>query len=73
MNNLLVAVEEQSYRAPTKARVYEYLTKEWLPAVKATIRPSAYDSYVQHVECHIAPHIGSVKLQKLGGSQVNAL
>jgi integrase len=28
---------------------------------------------VQHVECHVAPHIGSVKLQKLSGSQVNAL
>jgi integrase len=43
------------------------------PAVKSTIRPSTYNSYVQHVECHIAPHIGSVKLQKLGGSQINAL
>jgi integrase len=53
--------------------VKEYLTKEWLPAVKATIRPSTYNSYVQHVECHIAPHIGSVKLMKLSGSQVNAL
>ena len=51
----------------------EYLTKEWLPAVKATIRPSTYNAYVQHVECHIVPHIGTVKLQKLSGSQVNAL
>ncbi len=57
----------------TLQSVREYLTKEWLPAVKATIRPSTYNSYVQHVECHIAPHIGTVKLQKLSGSQVNAL
>ena len=41
--------------------------------MKATIRPSTHNSYVQHVECHIAPHIGSVKLQKLSGSQVKAL
>jgi len=41
--------------------------------VKATIRPSTYNSYVQHVECHVVPHIGTVKLQKLTGSQVNAL
>ncbi len=41
--------------------------------MKATIRPSTYNSYVQHVECHIAPHIGGVKLAKLTGSQVNAL
>jgi integrase len=73
MNKLLVAVEQQNYTAPTKVSVREYLTREWLPAVKATIRPSTYNSYVQHVECHIAPHIGSIKLAKLTGSQVNAL
>ena len=73
MNKLLVAVESHNYTAPGKANVRQYLTKEWLPAVKATIRPSTYNSYVQHVECHIAPHIGSVKLAKLTGSQVKAL
>src|SRR5665811_18094 len=73
MNKLLVAVEQHNYSAPTKASVKEYLAKEWLPAVKATIRPSTYNSYVQHVDCHIVPHIGTVKLQKLSGSQVNAL
>ena len=73
MNKLLVSVEQHNYTAPSKASVRQYLTKEWLPAVKATIRPSTYNSYVQHVECHIAPYIGSVKLAKLSGSQVNAL
>ena len=73
MNKLLVSVEAHNYTAPSKASVRQYLSKEWLPAVKATIRPSTYNSYVQHVECHIAPHIGSVKLAKLTGSQVNAL
>ena len=73
MNKLLVKVEEQVYVPPTKASVREYLTKEWLPAVKATIRPTTYRSYEQHVMCHIAPHIGSVKLAKLTGSQVNHL
>ena len=73
MNKLLVAVEQQTYTRRPKRRCRQYLTKEWLPAVKATIRPSTYNSYVQHVECHIAPHIGSVKLQKLSGSQINAL
>jgi integrase len=73
MNKLLVAVDQQIYTSPTKASLREYLTKEWLPAVKATIRPSTYNSYVQHVECHVVPHIGSLKLAKLTGSQVNAL
>ena len=73
MNKLLVAVEQHNYTAPTKASVKDYLKKEWLPAVKATIRPSTYGSYVQHVDCHIVPHIGTLKLQKLSGSQVNGL
>jgi integrase len=73
MNKLLVSVEEQVYVAPSKASVREYLVKEWLPAVKSTIRPSTYYSYEQHVTCHINPHIGSVKLAKLTGSQVNHL
>ena len=67
MNKLLVAVEAHNYTAPTKATVRQYLTKEWLPAVKATIRPSTYNSYVQHVECHIAPHIGSREARQAHG------
>jgi integrase len=73
MNKLLVKVEEHNYTAPTKASVREFLTKEWLPAVKSTVRPTTYRAYEQHVSCHIDPHIGSVKLQKLSGSQINAL
>jgi integrase len=73
MNKLLVAIEEKSYTPPTKASVKEYLTREWLPAIKATVRPSTYNSYVQHVECHIVPHIGVVKLQALTPAKVNAL
>ena len=73
MSKLLVAVEEKSYVAPTKLSLREYLSKEWLPAIEATIRPSTFRGYKQHVECHICPHIGSVQLQKLCGSQINAL
>ena len=51
----------------------EYLQKEWLPAIRATIRPTTYRSYVQHVDCHIVPHIGTVKLEKLSGATINAL
>ena len=59
--------------APNKASVKDFLTKEWSAAVKATIRPTTYNSCVQHVECRIVPHIGSMKLAKLTGSRVNAL
>ena len=63
MNTVLVAVEEKTHVAPTKPSVKEYLVKEWLPAVKATVRPTTFRSYQQHVDAHVVPHIGTVKLR----------
>ena len=40
MAKVLVAVEERSYVVPTKVTVREFLQKEWLPAIRATIRPT---------------------------------
>jgi integrase len=73
MSKVLVSVEEHSYVTPTKLTVREYLRKEWLPAIEATIRATTYRSYVQHVDCHICPHIGPVKLEKLTGATINGL
>ena len=73
MSKVAVAVEEQSHVASSRLTVREYLTKEWLPAIEHTIRPTTYRSYVAHVECHILPALGSVQLQKLAPAQINAL
>jgi integrase len=73
MNKVLVSVEEKTHVVPTKLSVKDYLVKEWQPAIKATVRPTTYRSYVQHVDAHIVPHIGTMKLQKLSGAQANAL
>jgi hypothetical protein len=55
MAKVLVAVEEKTYVVSTKVTVREFLQKERLPSICATIRPTTYRSYVQHVECHIVP------------------
>jgi predicted RNA-binding Zn-ribbon protein involved in translation (DUF1610 family) len=47
MAKVMVAVAERSYVAPSKLTVREYLTKEWLPAIEVTVRPTTYRSYVQ--------------------------
>ena len=73
MAKVMVAVEEKTYVAPAKLSVREYLTKEWLPAIRSTIRPTTYRSYEQHVEFHIVPHIGSLRLEKVSGATLNAL
>jgi integrase len=73
MAKVMVSVEEKTYVAPSRLTVREYLTKEWLPAIEATVRPTTYRSYVQHVSFHIVPHIGSLRLEKVTGATLNAL
>ena len=73
MSKVAVAVQEQVHVASSRLTVREYLSKEWLPAIEHTIRPTTYRSYVAHVECHILPALGSLQLQKLAPAQINAL
>ena len=73
MSKVAVSVEERTHVASSRLTVRDYLTKEWLPAIEHTIRPTTYRSYVAHVECHILPALGSVQLQKLSPAQINAL
>ena len=50
----------------------EYLQKEWLPAIEATVRETTFRSYAAHVAYHIVPALGSTQLQKLNGAMLNA-
>lgn len=50
-----------------------HLTKEWLPAIRSTIRSTTYRSYAQHMQFHIVPHIGSSRLEKVSGATLSAL
>jgi integrase len=73
MSKVAVAVQEQTHVAASRLTVRDYLTKEWLPAIEHTIRPTTYRSHAAHVECHVLPALGSVQLQKLAPAQINAL
>ncbi|NLG64612.1 MAG: site-specific integrase, partial [Actinobacteria bacterium] len=72
MNKILAAIEEQRYVIPAKISVREFLTHEWLPAIKATLRPTTYASYQMHVLCHILPALGAELLARLRPAQINA-
>jgi integrase/predicted RNA-binding Zn-ribbon protein involved in translation (DUF1610 family) len=73
LNKVMTAVEEHSYVVPTRITVREYLLKEWLPAIKGTIRPTTFASYTMHVEGHIVPALGSLQLSRLSAQAINAL
>jgi integrase len=53
--------------------VREYLEKEWLPAIRPTIRPTTFASYESHVALYLVPALGQIQLQELSASDVNAL
>jgi integrase len=72
MCKVMSAVEERSYVVPTRITVREYLLKEWLPAIKGTVRPTTFASYATHVEGHIVPVLGSLQLSRLSAQAINA-
>jgi integrase len=72
MNKVMAAVAEQSYVVTTRISLREFLLKEWLPAIKGTLRPTTYASYEMHVAGHIIPALGALPLAKLTAPAINA-
>ncbi len=70
---VLAALETQSFTAPTKVTVKQFLLTEWLPAIKGTLRPTTYSSYAMLTREHIIPRLGSLQLQRLTPGAINAL
>jgi integrase len=66
------AIEEQRYVLPVRLTVREFLQKEWLPAIEATVRETTYRSYSAHIAYHIVPALGTQQLQRVNGAMLNA-
>jgi len=73
LSEVLVKLNADQYVEPAKITVREFLEDEWLPAIETTIRPSTFASYKGHVDKHLVPHLGSIRLQKLTPARINAL
>ena len=62
-----------NYVARSKMNLGHYLEEEWLPAIRATVRPTTHEHYASNVRAHIAPRLGHVILQDLSSAQLNRL
>jgi integrase len=69
---VMTAVEERTYVVPSRITLREFLLREWLPAIKGTVRPTTYASYTMHVEGHIVPALGSLQVSRLSAQSINA-
>ncbi len=66
-------VRRGEYVAPSTVTVATYLNDEWLPAVKASIRPATWDNhYRAMVEGYVVSFLGARRLGEAFPSQLNA-
>jgi integrase len=65
---------DQTYVAPQRQSLGDYLQVTWLPAIRSTVRPSTYDSYARNIRIHVAPKpIAGVPIQQIQPPMLNAL
>lgn len=70
---VLTQTNAGSFVRPTRTTVASYLRDEWLPARRASVKPSTASSYAGMIESYVVPHIGRVELAKVDGGTLNAL
>jgi integrase len=73
LTEALASLRTGSYVESSKLTVGAFLKDEWLPAVRASLRPSTFDSYEMICRTRIAPEVGSVLLQRLTPGALNAM
>ena len=59
--------------APSKRTTGAFLREDWLPGLRAQVRPGTWAEHKSKVEVHLVPAIGGVRLQQLTPGHLNAL
>ena len=72
LTEALRSVQQGAFVARTKLTRGDYLEGEWLPAIRATVRPTTWEHYAGNVRAHIVPRLGAVSLADLSPAQLNA-
>ena len=72
LTEILGRLEERHHVEPAKLTVRGFLEDEWLPAIRASLRPLTFESYRFNV-ARVVESIGSVRLQQLTPAMLNRL
>jgi integrase len=68
---ILSRLDHGTYVSPDRRTVGSYLEGDWLPAVKARLKASTWDSYSRNIRLHISPELGPIPLQALTATRLN--
>ncbi|MGH9288937.1 MAG: Arm DNA-binding domain-containing protein [Acidimicrobiales bacterium] len=73
LDELRVTARQATYVPPARQRLSEFLTDDWLPAIKVTIEESIWASYERYLRLHVIPHLGGVRLEAVDAGMLNRL
>jgi len=71
LSRLQNSVATATYVAPKRQTVGEYLTEDWLPAVRRELARSTWESYERNIRNHVKPALGGLQLQQIDGAVLN--
>jgi hypothetical protein len=69
---LKTELNEGSYVARQNINFRDY-SADWLPAMKAQVRASTWESYERNIRVHVLPRIGGMSLQALTPTHLNKM
>ena len=72
LTEMLASLDAGTYLEPSKQTLSEF-AREWLVAIKPTIRPSTHHSYSRNLTLHVLPQLGSVQLRRIDAGTLNSL
>jgi integrase len=70
---LLAKLDQGGYAEPSKRLTGAFLREDWLPGLRAQVRPGTWAEHRSKVEVHLAPVIGQLPLQRLTPGHLNSL
>lgn len=68
---LLGRLDQGTYVAPTRLTLGRFLTDEWLPAKRSTVKETTLASYELHVNKHLVPALGGLALVAATAPRLN--
>jgi integrase len=72
-DELLAALGRGAYVEPSKRTMGAFLREDWLPGLRAQVRPSTWAEHRSKVEVHLVPALGHVPLQRLTPGHLNTI
>lgn len=73
LTELVRSVEQQTYVAPKRMTLTEFVRTEWLPTMRTQVKASTWDSYQRNLEHHVLPTLGGRVMQQITAGHLNAL